>query len=567
MSADGSGGRAGGPSGSEGDLSRSGVVPQANDIVRLRNHPGKGYPGPGPGPGPSGANPADPDTADPDSDGLGLGLIGPGLGRLGLGPSGPGPGRLGLGLIVLAVALLAAVGLTGPNLARPDLGPRGWAPGSLPWTLGPSTVTLVLAGAHLAGVLGVALALRSRVTLRLSPGVVGLLAVLALAVAPFGSADHVNYAAYGRILLGGGDPYTQSPIAWAGGTDPVTSRVEAPWTTTPSVYGPVATAFHGLAALVGGDDLRQVVWVWQAVLVLGWLGTRVLLRRLAVDDLGRSRVDLLWTLNPIVLGVGLLGAHVDVLAAALAVAALAVGAGSARLAWLAGVLVALTASTKITYGAVGAGLLWAWWRLDQTARVRRAATSLAAFAVTAVVVHLPFGSHVYDQVDQARRSISLATPWRPVYELLRGPLGGSTTRTVVFVVAAVLMVFLAALILRLTRHLVPDDLLGEATRVTFALATAYVLLAPYSLPWYELLTWALLPLLAPSALDLVLLGRGAVMAVAYVPGRVLGLELAWPARMLWWRKVVGPIAGVAALVVTAVSALRRPAPRRRASRP
>jgi hypothetical protein len=413
--------------------------------------------------------------------------------------------------------------------------------------LGPTAVTLTLAAAHLAGVAGVLLALRSQVELRLPAAVVGAVAVLALLVAPFGSADHVNYAAYGRILLGGGDPYTQSPIAWAGGADPVTSRVEAPWQTTPSVYGPVATAFHGLAALVGGDHLRQVVWVWQLVLVLAWLATRVLLRRLASDDAARSRVDLLWTLNPIVLGVGLLGAHVDVLAAALAVAALVVGVGPARSAWLAGVLVALTASTKVTYAAVGAGLAWAWWRLDRSGFGRRCLPALAALVVTVVLVHLPLGTHVYDQVGEARRSISLATPWRPVYELLRGPLGGSTARSVIFAAAAVLMVGLAVLLLRLTRRLATPGLLGEATRVTFALSTAYVLLAPYSLPWYELLTWALLPLLAPSLLDTVLLGRGAVMAVAYVPGRVLGLELTWPARMLWWRKVIGPLAGLATL--------------------
>jgi hypothetical protein len=473
-------------------------------------------------------------------------------------PEQPGSGRLGLGLVAVSVPLLALVGLTRPNLAQPDLGHRGWAPGSLlPWTLGPTAVTLTLAAAHLVGVAGVLLALRARVDVRLPSVVVGLLALLAILVAPFGSADHVNYAAYGRILLGGGDPYTQSPVAWAGGSDPITSQVEAPWQTTPSVYGPVATAFHGLAALVGGDNLRQVVWGWQLVLVLGWLATRVLLRRLASDDLARTRVDLLWTLNPIVLGVGLLGAHVDVLAAALAVAALVVGVGPARSAWLAGVLVALTASTKVTYAVVGAGLVWAWWRVDRRGLPRRLGPAVLAFVLTVVVVHLPFGTDVYDQVAQARRSISLATPWRPVYELLRGPLGGSTTRSVIFLVAAVLMAGLAVVLVRLTRHLADGDLLGEATRVTFALATAYVMLAPYSLPWYELLTWALLPLLAPSLLDTVLLGRGAVMAVAYVPGRVLGLELTWPARMLWWRKVVGPLAGLAALVAFVASAVRR----------
>jgi hypothetical protein len=48
------------------------------------------------------------------------------------------------------------------------------------------------------------------------------------------------------------------------------------------------------------------------------------------------------------------------------------------------------------------------------------------------------------------------------------------------------------------------------------------------------------------------------MAVAYVPGRVLGLELAWPARMLWWRKVVGPLAGLGSLLVLVGTAFRRP---------
>jgi hypothetical protein len=221
------------------------------------------------------------------------------------------------------------------------------------------------------------------------------------------------------------------------------------------------------------------------------------------------------------------------------------------------VLLALTASTKVTYAVVGAGLLWAWWRLDRRVLALRLGPALPAFVVTVVLVHLPFGAHVYDQVGEARRSISLATPWRPVYELLRGPLGGSTARSVIFAVAAVLMVGLAAALLRVTRRLATTDLLGEATRVAFALSTAYVLLAPYSLPWYDLLTWALLPLLAPSLLDTVLLGRGAVMAVAYVPGRVLGLELTWPARMLWWRKVVGPLAALATLVALKVAGLRR----------
>jgi len=44
----------------------------------------------------------------------------------------------------------------------------------------------------------------------------GILALAALLAAPFGSADHVNYLAYGRILVMGGNPWVDAPITWAG---------------------------------------------------------------------------------------------------------------------------------------------------------------------------------------------------------------------------------------------------------------------------------------------------------------------------------------------------------------
>ncbi len=263
----------------------------------------------------------------------------------------------------LAVGLLLLVGLSRPNAAQPDLAPRGWAPGVLlPVTLSPAAVTAVLWTAYLLGALAVYLGLRGRVPPLgswLVPSVVGLLSLLA---APFGSADHVNYLAYGRILVQGGNPWVEAPVAWAGGLDPVTSRVEEPWTTEPSVYGPFGTLLHGLSALVGGDSLRQGVWVWQLLVVLSWLAVRALLRRLLDPGL-HGRVDVLWTLNPLVLGIGVLGAHLDVVAAALAVAAVLPAAR--RVGWaaaaLSGVLVGVAASTKFTYGVVGAGIVAAWW--------------------------------------------------------------------------------------------------------------------------------------------------------------------------------------------------------------
>ena len=95
---------------------------------------------------------------------------------------------------------------------------------------------------------------------------------------------------------------------------------------------------------------------------------------------------------------------------------------------------------------------------------------------------------------------------------------------------------------RLTAGRAPATVVGAAVRWALVLSTAYALAAPYSLPWYDLLTWASLPLLAASVLDLVLLGRLAVLALAYVPGRVVGMTPAVEDLTLAFRRSVAPYA-------------------------
>jgi len=488
----------------------------------------------------------------------------------------------------LAVALLLLVGASRPNAATPDLSPSGWGPGTLvPITLGPGAVTGVLWTAYLVGGLAVLLGLRAGVgALRTWALPLGL-GALALLTAPFGSGDHLNYLAYGRILVGGGNPWVESPIDWAGGADPVTSRVEAPWTTEPSVYGPFGALLHGLAALLGGDSLRQGVWVWQVLVVVAWLGVRWVLRRV-LDPSAHGRVDVLWTLNPLVFGVGVLGAHIDLIAAALAVVAVGVVVARPGVvgAVLGGGVVALAGSTKFTYAVVGAGIVAAWWLvgLRGGGLVRRVVALGGGFVLVAGVLHAWAGPHVYDQLMRSRQAVSLATPWRPLLEWGRDVWGNEQTRVAISLGAAVLAVLLAWCLLRLSRPAARPwrDLLADggtdavappsdavapvALWVTACLSLAFSLAAPYSLPWYDLLVWAALPALLPGLVDLVALVRLTALSIAYVPGRVLGMTPQVEELTLGVRREVVPWVGVALWVLVIVAGVRSGSALRRGPR-
>ncbi len=462
--------------------------------------------------------------------------------------------RVAAAALVLSFGLLLLVGLAGPSAAKPALGQRGWAPGDLAWAPGPALVTALLWTAYLVGALAVGLRLRGEPSVVSTAGMLGSVAtqarrrlapggwalpltigVLSLLAGPFGSADHTNYAAYGRIAALGGDPYLTPPSAWSA-LDPVTSAVEPPWTDTVSVYGPFATLLQSLTSHVAGANLRETVWLWQVLVVVAWLAVRFLLLRIGATP---RRIDTLWTLNPLVFGVGVLGAHVDLVAAALAVAALAL---AARSPLAAGAFAGLAVSCKVTYGVVGVAVLLAWWVHERRGFVRRAAPFALAALALVVPLHLWAGPHVFDQLGRARRSISLATPWRLLFEVLSGPLTPTQARSLVTWLAAAMVLALVVVLARVTRHLAPETATGAAARWSLVLGTAYAVAAPYSLPWYDLLTWATLPVLAASVLDTVLLVRLAAMAVAYVPGRVVGMTADVERVTLWVRRTPVPYA-------------------------
>jgi hypothetical protein len=504
--------------------------------------------------------------------------------------------RLALGGAALAAVLVVGTAALGPSAAEPALGPRaeGWRGTLPPYDLGlhPASwlVTVLVDAGYLLGGVSVALGLLAvHRGARLSRGVLlvaGAVAVLAALVPPSGSGDHLNYAAYGRIEVQGGDPYVVAPAQWDGGRDPVTSAVEAPWTETPSIYGPVATQLQALASRFGGDDLRATVWAWQVLCLAAWLAVAALLHRTCrrqwhrargdtADDesddglLAVSRAAWLWLLNPVLLGLLLVGAHVDLLGAALALVAIVL---TARQPGLAGIALGGAVGIKVTFALVGPALVWALWRRHRRAGTPFWRSVLLGLAGTAAAV-VPFyelaGRHALDQLQHARQYVSLATPWRPLVDWVTGPVSHADVRSVVAVVApVVVLVVVVGLVVALRRSFadepsptVADDhdtaaTTRDAALAAVVLATAYLLAAPYSLPWYDALAWAPLGLVAAGVLDVLLLTRLVAVGLAYVPGRVLGMSERVRDVTLGYRSNVAPWIGWGLLVAVGWLAVR-----------
>jgi hypothetical protein len=280
-------------------------------------------------------------------------------------------GTTGLILTGVSIACTIAVGVAGTSLMEPPLpGPPGASGvlGQLPWSvdlrLSPYLAVGLAAAALAAGTLGLALTLRAlRAGWRVNPQVVLVAGVAAAIVAgttrPFGSSDFLSYAAYGRELVTGHNPYVVAPAALARLGDPVARAVQD-WAGTPSVYGALASGVFGFASLVGGASARLTVFVLDLVNAAAFVATGVLLDRLARDrTAARLRAAVLWTCNPLLLQILVAGGHVDALAVAFGVAGIAVAAPAVAASRVAGGLsrVAGGASRAVLFRGVAAGAL------------------------------------------------------------------------------------------------------------------------------------------------------------------------------------------------------------------
>jgi len=336
----------------------------------------------------------------------------------------------------------------------------------------------------------------------------GAVAVL-VNITPVGSSDAASYAAYGRIAALGYNPYTFLPADLPGGkNNPYTMLVSPQWQHTPSVYGPVATWTHLLAATIGGGKPWATIWVLMIMIGAAFLLTGYVLLRTAANP---TRAVLLWVANPLLIIVLVIGGHMDALVALFAIVAIVLSRRCTRV-WhdlVVGLLVGVAGDIK-SVNAIFVALAIAISLIHDRAWARLARTGVVAAATALGLYYFSYGFAAMKPALNASTMVISPTVWRAV----EGIFGhGHTVTTVIGFTWPLLMLLLAWY---LYNRLSPD--VPTVVAATCALTFAWVLVAPWSLPWYTAVAWVAVALLPRNTLTRWLTLATATLALLHFNG-------------------------------------------------
>ncbi len=434
-------------------------------------------------------------------------------------------GKRAVGLYLISTLLIVAAGLLGPSVVVLTLTNRhAWLP-SYWFDAKPNDwlVTMMIYVAIVLGGYGVFLATRAlkngwapRIDRLVALGI-GTTAAVTM-VPPMASGDVLIYAAYGRIMSLGGDPYTTAPADTIRlGYDPVIAATERPWQGAKSVYGPIATWIQWFSSWVGGDSMQLTVWMLQLSVAVSLIVSGLLLMKLVGPDLvSKRRVIMLSLANPLLLWTVLAGGHNDAIAVMFAIIALVL---MRRHIFLAGLMIGAAGGTKLSIGLVGIAMLWSL-RADRRAMLKLCVGGAIAMAGLYAVVGL-------EALQQARSNssfISTGTPHKVLLSFFTLFLPNGLVRTVLAIAAWAGLIVVAILLSQVfPKSLVPkthpEDRTPDAIRYTAIYAIAWLVTAMYSLPWYDVIAWVALAAVAASKVDKLMVIRTTMLAIAYVPGR------------------------------------------------
>jgi hypothetical protein len=355
------------------------------------------------------------------------------------------------------------------------------------------------------------------------------LLVLAVALPPHGSHDVWSYAIYGRMVAHyHASPYRHIPAEYP--FDPLRHLVS--WTHTKSVYGPVFTALSAVLMAAAGASTLLARLAFQGTAALALVAIVAMLWRREVSPVAMA----LLVLNPVVV-IGIVnGGHNDLLVGGLALAA--VHRLQQQRPVLAGALLAGAGLVKVSALLAGAAaLVWAWRHWERRAVLAMAATMTAMVVAAYAAVG---GLVAVAPLTTAASRWSHASVWQLVSRVAPR-----------VAVSSLPFLVIAAVVLAVGRRWQVDP---SPSLVMGAALLAYLLAAPYVMPWY--VGWAL-PLLAvqwDSVLSRVAFLYASLLFVAYSYGSARGL-LGFPLR---WSGLGTQLFEIGAIVLLTLWSRRGP---------
>jgi hypothetical protein len=340
----------------------------------------------------------------------------------------------------------------------------------------------------------------------------GAVAVL-VNITPVGSGDVASYAAYGRIAALGHNPYTFLPSQLPGPNNPYTMLVSPMWRETPSVYGPVATWEHLLAASIGGAKPWLTIWVLMIMAGAAFLATGYVLLRTAENPV---RAVLLWVANPLLILELVMGGHLNGLLALAAIAAIVVSRRCAR-PWhdlVVGLLVGIAGGIKIDAAFVALAIAIplihdrAWGRLVRT--------GVVAGLTTFCLYYFSYGLTALKPLRGASTLVISPTPWRLLQVTVQHYYGNNAEHAVTSTFGFIWPPLTLLLAWYLYKRLSPD--VPTVVAASCALTFAWMVVNPWQLPWYSTIAWVTLALLPRNSLTRWLTIATGALALAHFNG-------------------------------------------------
>ena len=313
----------------------------------------------------------------------------------------------------------------------------------------------------------------------------------------------------------------------------------------------MATFWEYATSLLTGSSMRMFAILTQLAALVIFLASAWVLDRVVRDNATqRLRVAVLWTANPLLIYLLVNSAHVDVLAVFFGVAAIT---ALRRSVIGAGVLAALATATKVSFVLYAVALAWALRKRKRDLRV-----FIFAVVLTAVILVAPFVPEIYHPLSVAAKYVSHESPWHVTLAPLTSLLPTGIVHSLLTVCVWVLVALVAW---RMSAVLPKPAVMGTDVRLAGAwaatvLTISWLLCSTYFFAWYDAMAWAPLALIPASRLDLVLLIRTSMVALASAPGLDFHPTGALGSAMTFVSNSVAPVVGVVLILVVVLGGHR-----------